>query len=220
MAVLTGIKVSCDGTIYEAPTVTPANNSKVANLVLAVSTGEHQEFIDLAFWGKDADLISKYPVGHHIAIDSGKITANSYIDKEGKPRCRIKINVAVWHSLERLSNDTGKTSEQTQPESQPAQSTPEQKSKGDLKYALNFQFSKGKFAGKKVAEVLMQEPKYIYDLCVNEKVNPATKKMFLIAYQYWYEKQSQKKPTGKIDGVKRNNVQHVPSNVPASNLPY
>ena len=215
MAVLTGIKVSCDGTIYEAPTVTPANNSKVANLVLAVSSGEQQEFVDLAFWGKDADLISKYPVGHHIAIDSGKITANSYIDKEGKPRSRIKINVAVWHSLERLSN-TGKTSEQTQP----AQATLEQKSKDDLKYALNFQFSKGKFAGKKVAEVLMQEPKFIYDLCVNEKVNPATKKMFLIAYQYWYEKQIPKRPTGKIDGVKRNNVQHVPSNVPAGNLPY
>lgn len=219
MAVVTGFEVKCDGTIYEAPTVTPANNSKVANLVLAVSSGEQKEFADLAFWGKDADLISKYPVGHHIAINSGKLIVDSYTDKEGKSRSRIKITVVGWHSLEPLSNDTGKTSEQTQPETQPTQATPEQKSR-DLKYALNFQFSKGRFAGKKVAEVLMQEPKYIYDLCVNEKVNPATKKMFLIAYQYWYEKQSQKKPTGKIDGVKRNNVQHVPSNVPASNLPY
>lgn len=219
MAVVTGYEVKCDGRIYTAPTVTLANDSKVANLVLAVSNGKQKDFADLAFWGTDADLISKYPVGHHILINSGKLIVDSYTDKEGKSRSRIKITVVGWHSLEPLSNYTGKTSEQTQPETQPTQATPEQKSR-DLKYALNFQFSKGRFAGKKVAEVLMQEPKYIYDLCVNEKVNPATKKMFLIAYQYWYEKQSQKKPTGKIDGVKRNNVQHVPSNVPASNLPY
>ena len=193
MSVLIGINVSCDGTIYQLPEQASANGSTVANLVLAVRINENDtEFVDCAFWGKDAQLIMKYPVGHHIMIDLGKLSASAYADKENKPRYRLKINVLAWHSLQSIqSKDENKSVEQAS--NNASDISDSQKTHDELKAALNFKFSKGKFSGKTIAEILLFEPAYIYNLCTNDSLNTKLKRLCCISYNYWYKKQQQKK---------------------------
>ena len=182
--VLIGMKVSCDGVIYEAPKQSPANGGTVSNLVLAVDNGDSRDFVDLAFWGKDAESIMKYPVGHHISIDCGKLAAGAYNDKDGKPRVRLKIIVSSWHSLEALEKNDNSA--------EPERKTQEQKNINKLKESLNYTLKSGKYSGEKVSDILIKDARYIYNLCVDDRVNASLKQILCSAYQYWYEKNKAK----------------------------
>lgn len=230
--ILTGLRLSVEGFIYEAPKQSTANDVIVANCVLATKSAEKTEFIDCAFWQKDAELIMRYPVGHRISIDCSRLAYHPYLDKNGKPQVRLKANVVLWHSvmpLETKNNSSHKEEQQsvqssTQQNTSPSSSEENEKI-NELKKALNFKFSTGKHAGKKVAEVLQIDPLYIYNLCTENGVTPQLKHLLCIAYQYWYSKTQQKQSktpqnSGRIDGVERNNVAHVPATTPDRDLPF
>ena len=230
MPYLIGLSTSCKGRIYQAAQIAEANGNKVANLILAVEKGQDSDgnklsdFIDCAFWGRDAELIARYPEGHEINIICGKMNATAYIDKTDKPRVRYKLTVYVWQSLQSLSKNEHEA--QTASSSSGTKTQPNEEELA--KQALSFKFSKGQYANKTVQEILDVDCRYIYDLCNNEKANPKLRNLLKVAYNHWYYTKYQKekattqvpqKTDYRIEGVKRNHIQSVSSNTPSSQLP-
>ena len=162
MSYLIGISTSYKGRIYQAPTITEANGSKVANCILAVENGQDHEgnkitdFIDCAFWGRDAELIMRYPEGHEINIICGKLSASAYQDKADKLRVRYKVTVYVWQSCQPLSKEKSepKQNQQQAPSSEQKETSKSFNKEELIKQAVQFTFTKGEYAGKTVLEVL------------------------------------------------------------------
>lgn len=78
---------------------TPAGTA-VANLGMALNRrwrnegGELQEettFVDITVWGKDADTASKYLHKADAVLISGRLTLDTWQDKDGDKRTKLKI---------------------------------------------------------------------------------------------------------------------------------
>lgn len=77
-----------------------ANEQAVANFGLAVnrrykgSDGQMKEevtFVDIEAWGRTAELVSQYLTKGRGAFIEGRLKLDSWTDKDGKPRTRLKV---------------------------------------------------------------------------------------------------------------------------------
>jgi single-strand DNA-binding protein len=95
-------KVTLMGNLTREPEIRQAGNSTLANLGLAVNrrytaaSGEKREevtFVDVTFWGKQAELLQKFGLGKGspLFID-GRLQLDTWEDKQsGQKRSKLRV---------------------------------------------------------------------------------------------------------------------------------
>lgn len=140
--------------------------------------------IEVSFWDKDAEQLSKYPVGTPIFIREGALYIKPFIKEDGKADVSIVVSDYQWSIV-------GEPTPASAPKTNSKESTPP--SLTPLPAILKEVMNAGKYKGKGMiyAEVLSQDRQYINDLILNEKTPEAWKvKLIEIskAYDNWLQK--------------------------------
>lgn len=106
-----------------------SSGTSVAELAIALnrkftSNGEKKEettFVDVVFWGKQAEIVAQYAKkGRQLYIE-GRLTQDSWEDGEGNKRTKIKITGEDFEFVGSAQQDGQATSQKA---SQPKQSQP------------------------------------------------------------------------------------------------
>lgn len=220
---LSGIKSVIIGQIKEISTAV-VDNKNVSNVVVTFTEGYNDKRtlknIECSFWNNDAVSIAKYPLEHPVMVE-GILKAEGYVNDNNIASVKLKMSVTGWQSLKKIENN--QSSQQTEKnEPKPQQSIPPRKQLTDedefLKKALNAVLTFGEYRTMRIKEVLNKDYAYVYRMAT-ECTNETWRKVFCVAYNYFY-KQHQKKETTTIKGNCNANVPSNMENTPDGDLPF
>lgn len=119
-------KTMLAGHLTRAPELRNVGEKSVANFSLALNhkykgadgqTREDVTFVDVEAWGKTAELVAQYLEKGSACFIEGRLKLESWEDKEGKKRSRLKV---VADNVQFLSSK-GKPADGEQAEPAPAQ---------------------------------------------------------------------------------------------------